>query len=292
MHDNDLQSFKRQVILALFADNVLMQQLVLKGGNLLDVVYGISTRPSRDIDLSICGEVENLGLFRSTIENALRNWFGPKGYVVFDVNLREEPPHLTEEFRAFWGGYKVDFKIIDAGTYEKLAGDESRLRMAAKTVVDEHGKKFPIEISKYEYVDEKVAEIVDDLTVYAYSPRMLVAEKLRAICQQMPEDASYLRKHASPRGRDFLDIHTVAEHFRVEFGNPGFHRTAQNVFHAKRVDLRLLSMIAAETTKEYHRPDFVSIAPTIRPGFELQPYDFYYNYVVEKCKLLEPLWDK
>ena len=38
------------------------------------------------------------------------------------------------------------------------------------TVVDEDGKKFPIDISKYEYVDEKVGEIVDDLTVYAYSP--------------------------------------------------------------------------------------------------------------------------
>jgi predicted nucleotidyltransferase component of viral defense system len=57
---SDLGVFKREVILALFADDALMQQLVLKGGNLLDVVYGISTRPSRDIDLSICGDVEDL----------------------------------------------------------------------------------------------------------------------------------------------------------------------------------------------------------------------------------------
>ena len=88
---DDLQSLKREVILALFADNTLMQQLVLKGGNLLDVVYGISTRPSRDIDFSICGDVEDLDRFRRTIENALGKWFEPKGYVVFDVNLREEP---------------------------------------------------------------------------------------------------------------------------------------------------------------------------------------------------------
>ena len=75
---DDLESFKREVILALFADNTLLQQLVLKGGNLLDVVYGISTRPSRDIDLSICGEIEDLERFRNTIENALRKWFEPK----------------------------------------------------------------------------------------------------------------------------------------------------------------------------------------------------------------------
>lgn len=291
MSINDLGQFKREVILALFADNALMQQLVLKGGNLLDVVYGISTRPSRDIDLSICGEVEDLDLFRRTIEKALRNWFAPKGYVVFDVNLVEEPRTLTEEFRDFWGGYKVDFKIIDAETYQRLAGDERKLRVEAMTVADDNGKKFPIEISKYEYVDEKVSEIVDDLTIYVYSPQMLAAEKLRAICQQMPEYTSRLKKHASPRGRDFLDIYTVAEYFRVDFASAGFHQTARRVFQAKRVDLRLLSKIAGEATREYHRPDFLSIAPTIRPGLELQEFDYYYNYVVEKCRMLESLWN-
>jgi hypothetical protein len=291
MNINDLQSLKREVILALFADNALMQQLVLKGGNLLDVVYGISTRPSRDIDLSICGEAGDPERFRGTIEKALGRWFGPQGYVVFDVNLREEPEHLTDEFRAFWGGYKVDFKIIDAETYEAFGGDQAKLRMRAITVVGEQGKKFPIEISKYEYIDEKVARLVDDLTVYAYSPGMLVAEKLRAICRQTPEYTSYVRRQGRPRGRDFLDIHTVTEYFKVDFGGAGFHHTLERVFQAKRVELKLLGKIADRATKEYHRPDFVSIAPTIRPGSELQDFDFYYNYVVEKCKLLEPLWN-
>ena len=161
----DLQSFKREVILALFSDNALLQQLVLKGGNLLDIVYGISTRPSRDIDLSICGEIEDLEKFRKTIEKALVKWFEPKGYVVFDVNLREEPQHSSpQEFRAFWGGYKVDFKIIGVENYHRLAGDHEMLRRQAKVVDDEQGKKFPIEISKYEYIEEKVSEIVDTIS--------------------------------------------------------------------------------------------------------------------------------
>jgi hypothetical protein len=286
-----IEAFKREVILALFADNTLLQQLVLKGGNLLDVVYGISTRPSRDLDFSICGDVEDQATFRSTIENALRKWFEPKGFVVFDVNLVEEPRTITAEFRDFWGGYKIDFKIIDVDSYEKYAGDEHKLRMDARTVVDKNGKRFPIEVSKYEYVADKATEIVDDLIVYVYSPQMLVAEKLRAICQQMPEYTRVLKKHASPRGRDFLDIHTVAENFRVDFGDLRFHHILEEVFQAKRVGLGLLSRIGDEETREYHRPDFVSIAPTVRPGFELQDYEFYYNYVVEKCRMLEPLWN-
>jgi hypothetical protein len=39
----DLEEFKKLVIIALFSDADLMQTFVLKGGNLLDVVYGIST---------------------------------------------------------------------------------------------------------------------------------------------------------------------------------------------------------------------------------------------------------
>ena len=66
----DLESLKREVILALFADNFLRQHLVLKGGNLLDVVYGISTRPSRDIDLSISGEMPDCKDLRQLIEKA------------------------------------------------------------------------------------------------------------------------------------------------------------------------------------------------------------------------------
>jgi hypothetical protein len=124
-----------------------------------------------------------------------------------------------------------------------------------------------------------------------YSPQMLVAEKTRAICQQMPEYTRLMKKYASPRGRDFLDIHTVAEHFRVDFGDSRFHDILEKVFQAKRVDLQLLSKIGDEETREYHRPDFVSIAPTIRPGFELQDYDFYFSYVVEKCRMLESLWN-
>jgi hypothetical protein len=286
-----LRSFKREVILALFADNALMQRLVLKGGNLLDIVYGISARPSRDIDLSICGEVEDINAFRATIEKALQNWFSPKGYTVFDVTLVEEPHDLTEDSRNFWGGYKVEFKIIDAEAYRKHSANVRKLHMAAETVIDENGKKFPIDISKHEYVDEKAAEIVDDFTVYAYSPQMFVSEKLRAICQQMPEYAKQMKKHRVPRGRDFLDIHTVIEHFSVDFSKADFHRTVQSVFGAKRVDLALLSKIPDRATREFHRPAFVSIEATVPPAFELQSFDFYFDYVAKKITDLEPLWN-
>ena len=284
--------FKREVILALFADSTLVHMVVLKGGNLLDVVYGISTRPSQDIDLSMRGDVDDVEAFRSLIERALFGWFEPKGYTVFDVTIQEKPRNLSDDCRDFWGGYRIEFKVVDTTTFKVKAKDSRKLRTAALAVIGDNGKKFPIDVSKFEYIDESVSELVDGHTVFAYSPQMLVAEKLRAICQQMPKYCENLKKHSNPRGRDFIDIHTVATYFKVDFDSSIFHQTIAKTFQAKRVDVKLLSKIAHEDVREFHRPDFVSIAPTVRPHVDLQDFDFYYDYVVEKCAALKALWSK
>jgi predicted nucleotidyltransferase component of viral defense system len=54
---------KKLAIIAMFSDDDLMERLVLKGGNLLDLVYEISTRPSIDIDLSMEGDFEQVSVF-------------------------------------------------------------------------------------------------------------------------------------------------------------------------------------------------------------------------------------
>ena len=121
---------------------------------------------------------------------------------------------------------------------------------------------------------------------------MLVCEKLRAICQQTPEYAHVVRRTGRPRGRDFLDIHAVAEFFRLDFSDRAIHDVVRNVFAVKRVPLRLLGLIGTGDVMEFHRPDFVSVVDTVKPNFEVQSYDFYYNYVVAKCRSLEPLWNE
>ena len=68
-----------------------------------------------DIDLSIEGDFtpeERLAL-DGKIAKALRDTFRPEGYQVFDVKLEDRPPELTADLRDFWGGYCVEFKLIE-----------------------------------------------------------------------------------------------------------------------------------------------------------------------------------
>ena len=43
--------------------------------------------------------------------------------------------------------------------------------------------------------------------------------------------------------------------------------------------------------REYHRPDFVAVQATVKPGLPLRDFDFYFDYLIEKCRSLESLWN-
>jgi predicted nucleotidyltransferase component of viral defense system len=47
------EDIRKLTITALFSDEVLFEQLVLKGGNALSLVHGISPRDSLDLDFSM-----------------------------------------------------------------------------------------------------------------------------------------------------------------------------------------------------------------------------------------------
>src|SRR5262249_24515335 len=153
-------------------------------GNALDLVHQISARASVDIDLSMEGdfaphEVPDLN---KRIERALKDTFRPEGFEVFDVKLEIRPPTLTVDLQDFWGGYGVEFKLIESDRYKELGEDIDALRRNAVPLGQ--GTKFSIEISKYEYTAGKVQFDLDGYAVFVYTPEMIVCEKLRAICQQ------------------------------------------------------------------------------------------------------------
>jgi len=49
----DFDEIRRLTITALFSDDELYEQIVLKGGNAISLVYGYSSRVSLDLDFSI-----------------------------------------------------------------------------------------------------------------------------------------------------------------------------------------------------------------------------------------------
>ena len=67
-----------------------------------------------------------------------------------------------------------------------------------------------------------------------YTPALIAAEKLRAICQQMDE---YPRKGPkTPRARDFYDIHAISAEASISMTAPINLELLKHSFAAKEVD--------------------------------------------------------
>jgi hypothetical protein len=286
-----LEEIKRLAIVAMFSDDELMERLVLKGGNALDLIYGISTRASLDVDFSMAEDFPegDVPAYRARIERALEGTFRLSGYVVFDVVMEERPPEVTPELAKFWGGYRVEFKLIEKARFAQLSVDWAELRKQALSFGQ--GRKFIIDISRFEYVAGKEMRDFDGYRIFVYTPAMLVCEKLRAICQQLPEYGPVVRRARSgaPRARDFIDIHSLVTAGNVDMTTAENVALLRTVFAAKRVPMELLGLI--RMYRDLHEHDFPAVRDTVKAGVDLREFAFYFDFVVDLTERLEALWN-
>jgi predicted nucleotidyltransferase component of viral defense system len=275
MELNAIEKIKRQIVLALFSDDTLMDILVLKGGNALNVIYKISDRASIDLDFSIHGDIDSLEEFAARVQKTLQKTLLDCDYVVFDFKFQKRPQVVADESPAFWGGYDVVFKIIEKAKYEQFCTSIEVLRRNATAITSDHQKNFVIQISKHEFCEGKKEVDLDGLTVYVYSPEMIVFEKFRSICQQMRE-YQYRRKTSTARARDFFDIYTVMHSFSVDLASDYNLMLMKGVFEAKAVPLALLKLL--NDYREFHRPDFTAVRNTVTSHVQLLTYDDYFDF--------------
>lgn len=280
----DFTAVRRLTIVALFSDDKLFDQIVLKGGNALSLVYGLSPRTSLDLDFSIDKDFVDFGDARSRIFNAIKDHFASAGYVVFDESFEPKPQILGAHQQPWWGGYELRFKLVEEARYRDLATNPEALRRNALGTGPEQRRNFSVDMSKFEYCEGKVEREMDSYTIFVYSPEMIVIEKLRAICQQMPEYP--LRAQASARARDFYDIWRVVTEAGLALDTPENMALARHIFAAKEVPLSLLGKVAGQ--REMHRPDWPAVEAAVAEI--LKGFDFYFDFVVGLIATLDPLW--
>lgn len=277
-----LEQIKRLAIISAFSDDTLMDILVLKGGNALDIVYQSASRASIDLDFSIESELESTVDFLNRLESSFKKVFGEKGYEVFDMTITEKPKKDNSNMPKYWGGYQLEFKIIDKDDYAKLQENKEDLRRNAAVIGPNQQKKFTIDISKWEYCSNKTSYEIDGYTIYVYSLEMIVLEKIRAICQQMPEYTKSIgRSYQTARARDFFDIYTVFKKFTIDLTTPENIELVKLIFKQKGVCLSSIQEI--KNYREYHRSDFSAVQDTVKSQGKLKNFDFYFDYVVTKC---------
>lgn len=276
----DLAQIRRIVIVAMFSDDELFKQLTLKGGNALNLVYQLGSRVSADIDLSLEEDFRDLEDAKRRIFAALENRFNEARLKVFDQKLTVRPPSAGDPR---FGGYEVTFKLMEPERYSAI-GDHSKRQRESIVIGPVEQRTFRVQISKHEYCAGRREADFDDYTINVYTPEMIVIEKLRAICQQMPAYAR--RGHSTPRARDFYDIHSVITAVKIDLGTAANLQLTRDIFAAKEVPLNFIPKI--EDFREFHRQDWPAVELAV--AGKIEGYDFYFDFVTEQIGSLEPFW--
>jgi len=288
---NTLEKIKRLTVVSMFSDDELEEDLVLKGGNAMDIVHRLSSRASMDLDFSMQHDFAGgVDAFRERVERALQRTFKPEGYEIFDVKMQEKPDAISDDMKDFWGGYGVEFKIISSDLYQLHKDDITVLRKNAINIGQ--GKKFLIDISRFEYTVGKQETDLDGYRIYVYTTEMIVCEKLRAICQQLPEYGKIIKRSypGKARARDFLDIYVLVEAMKLNLTTPQNQELLTEMFKAKRVPLQYLGKLREQHS--FHQADFASVVATVKDGLELKSFDYYFDFVLGLVEKLKPLWNK
>ena len=275
---------RKLAILALFSDEFLTSLLVLKGGNALNLIYRVGTRSSLDIDVSLGGDFRDEAEARNRIFHVLTKRFEVENYSVIDLRFEQRPHENAAALASHWGGYEVRFKVIPSGLLRSLKREPARASRQADEVGPRHQRTFCIQISKGEYCAAKQEVEFADHAIPVYTPSLIAIEKLRAICQQMPEYK--FRTHPTARARDFYDIHAIATEMGIDLAIAENLDLARLVFAAKDVPLLLIPRIG--DYREFHRGEWSAVQDAVTGAIEA--FDFYFDFVVAQTKRLEALW--
>lgn len=265
---------------ALMADEELMYSLVLKGGNALELAYNITDRASKDIDFSISGDFspKEYDRINRILSGLLTTEFEKHNLVVLDVNFFEKPKQNKVKE---WKGYQLAFKVIDYENYDPADPDKNRRR--AFPLQNNNSPIFTVDISSYEYTDSKKMIDVDGAVFFVYTPEMIVLEKLRALCQSIPEYRDIIpTARVKGRARDFYDIWNICQNFEIDFKSQENRIMLEQIFDAKRVPLEFINLI--EKYKDLQQEDWVTVVDTITS--ENKGYDFYFNFTMHCIKEL------
>ncbi len=275
-----IEKIKRLTLRALVSDEILMKGLVLKGGNALNIAYNIRDRGSVDIDFSM--EKDFTEKEKVRIENQLKfllnNEFSKEGLFVFDIKFKEKPKQQKVKV---WKGYEILFKTISADLY--VEGEESKNRMKAISIKADHSKSFSVDISSYEYVATSKLMDIDGTILRVYTPEMIVIEKLRALCQSLPEYQTIVSTaNTKGRARDFYDIWNVCQHFELDFTSDKNKQLLEDIFAAKNVPIKFLDLIPKY--KSLQSRDWVNVKDTVEE--DLKEFDHYYDFSISIIKNL------
>lgn len=118
-----VEKIKRLAVMAMFSDDELLEELVLKGGNAMALIHRLSARASVDLDFSMKLDFpEGVEATLKRLSAALEKTFRAAGYEAFDIKMEERPGTMSEDLAGFFGGVRGRVQACGCGLFRRAQG--------------------------------------------------------------------------------------------------------------------------------------------------------------------------
>jgi hypothetical protein len=125
----------------------------------------IPERACHHVDFSTEGEFEDTADAARRITRALTDRFDAVGFVVFDCIFGPGP--LTPSVNnPRWGGYRIQFKIIERDKHRRFNGELDAIRRNPTMTGPLEQRVFTIDISRWEFCKGKTEPKLEEFTIY------------------------------------------------------------------------------------------------------------------------------
>jgi predicted nucleotidyltransferase component of viral defense system len=192
-----LTAYLLEGLIARIGKSAYSNQLILKGGLSLYGRYGMTSRPTEDIDLSVRAIPNELEAIKTVFQDILA--IELEDYIEFDQNFQMNV--ISED--AISPGVRLDVPWRLGAAHDTLQVD---LSFGAKITPNASLIEFPTVLN------------TSSLPILGYPLETLIAEKFAAACE---------KGDTNTRSKDFFDLYTVAslEQFSAEVLREAIERT-------------------------------------------------------------------
>lgn len=270
-------------LIALYKEDIFNQNLYLKGGQAIRLKENIKTRFSADMDFSVEGKLKDHDAFFEKIKDTLYAEFLNNELYLFDFVFVKKPKVRAEGTPDFWGGWQVEFKLIEISKKLKKIEDQRREALIPSGC---QSSKMTIDISEYEYCNSIEPFKLKTVEIKTYSRTLIVLEKIRAICQQHP---TYILKENDSRARDFYDIEKLWQKVLKDKNQGPFiddcKKHIDHVFKAKEVPMNILELIFEESFIELQKQAWETVKNSVSE--RIDDFEYYVENLKQIVKLIK-----
>ena len=293
------EEIRKIILKTIYTEESTKELLILKGGQSLSI-YNFSNRASYDIDFTIKESQEKVfERIEPILKMNLEKAFEEVNFYLFDYKFTPKPRERHCNLPPYWGGYALEFKLISKIKKEQLEREydqQEKIDKAIRNLAIPFGKnnstKVELEFSYHEYSKNPMEIALEGTTIKIklYRPIIVVYEKIRALCQNIPGD--HLPKNKRGRSRDLYDIYSII-FSRSEYAlgeTEVFDKEnvieLKEVFKSKEVPLELL--LKLEDSYELLKKDFEDTFILTLPEAEKLEFNYLYEfikYIMRECYL-------